>query len=196
MRVDALGHDVRGAQGIAAMDEENFRTESREIQRLFGRGITTADDYERFAAEDWERAVARGAVSDALGLQDFFAGHVQMLMAGAGGDNDGFRLQHFTVRRHFKRPFGEVHFFHLAEAGLGAEAFRLLVHVVHQFVAVNAVDKAREIFDDAGGGEQAAGLAAHEHEGLEVRARRVKRRRPTRATGTDDDDFLHKGHLG
>ena len=80
-----------------------------------------------------------------------------------------------------------------AEAGPRAETFGLFLHPRHQFVAVHAFGKAGIIFDDAGGGEQAAGLFAGEHERLEIGARGVKRRRPARATRTDDDNFFHKG---
>ena len=50
----------------------------------------------------------------------------------------------------------------MPKLALRAETFGLLLHPRHQFIAVHAFGKAGEIFHDAGGGEQAAGLAAGE----------------------------------
>ena len=64
----------------------------------------------------------------------------------------------------------------------GAKTFGLLLHAGHQFIAIHALGKAGEIFDDAGGGQQPAGLRAGEDQRLQIGARRIKRGRPARRT--------------
>ena len=170
----------------------NGRAEARQVKRLFAGGIASADHHERPVAEDRQRAVAGCAVGHALRFQQSFAGHAKMPMARPGGNDDGLRLDALTVNDERNRAFGQIRLLHNAKTGARAETFGLFLHSRHQFVAVHAIGKAGIIFDDAGGGEQAAGLLAGEHERLEIGARGVKRRRPARASRTDDDHFLHK----
>jgi len=73
----------------------------------------------------------------------------------------------------------------------GTETFGLLLEADHEFVAVNALGKAREIFNDACRREQSAGLNTGEHERREIGSRRIERRRQPGATGSDDNDFLN-----
>ena len=164
--------------------------------RLFAGGIAATDHNERLVAENRQCAVAGGAVGHSLGFEQILAGHAQMPVARAGGDDDGFRLHFFAVHGEREGPFGEIRFLHRAKAGAGAEAFGLFLHPRHQFVAVHAFGKTGKIFHDAGGGEQAAGLAAGEDERRQIGARGVKRRRPARATRTDNDNFFHKRAQG
>ena len=121
-----------------------------------------------------------------------FAGHAQMLVAGAGGDDHRFRLDRFAVHRQHKRLLGQIHFFHRAETGLGAKALRLFLHPRHQFKTVNALGKTGEIFHDAGGGEQSAGHFSCQDERREIGPRRVNGGGQPGAPGSDDDDFFHK----
>jgi hypothetical protein len=88
----AFGHDFRGAQANRGDEPENDRAEAREIKRLFAGGIAAAHHHERLVAEHRQRAVARRAISHALGFQQILARHAEMLVARAGGDDDGFRL--------------------------------------------------------------------------------------------------------
>ena len=192
MGVNALGHDAGGAQGVPAMDQKNFRAEPGKIQSFLAGGIAAAHDDERLVAKNGQRAVARGTIGHAFGFQFVFPGDAEVFMTGAGGDDDGFGLERFAVHHQLKRRFGKINFFNRAETGFGAETLGLFLHSRHQFTAVHALGKAGKIFDDAGGGQQAAGLRAHEHERLEVGARGVEGRRPTGATGTNNHNFLHK----
>ena len=121
-----------------------------------------------------------------------FARHAEMLVARAGGDDDGFSFNFFAVHNQRERTLGEIRGFHDAKTGFCAEAFGLLLHPRHQFIAIHAFGKAGKVFHDAGGGEQAAGLLAGEDERRELGAGGVKRGGPTGGTGTDDDNFFHK----
>ena len=121
-----------------------------------------------------------------------FARHAEMPMARAGGDDDRLRHDFFAVHDEREGTLGKIHGLNDTKAGSRAETLGLFLHPRHQFVAIHAVGKAGEIFHDARGGEQAAGLLAGEHERRKLRAGRVKRRRPARRAGTDDDDFFHR----
>ena len=75
---------------------------------------------------------------------------------------------------------------------LGAEALGLLLHLRHEVGTLDAVREAREVLDIGGVHELAADLdRAGDHEGFEVRARRVDRSRKAGRTRPDDDDLTH-----
>ena len=74
-----------------------------------------------------------------------FALQAQMAVAGAGGDDDGLRFHLFAVHRQDERAFGQIGRLHaLQRLDARAEAFRLLLHAHHQFVAVDALRESRE----------------------------------------------------
>ena len=159
----------------------NDRTESRQVKRLFTRGIAAADHDERLVAENRQRAVASRAVSHSFGFQQIFAWHAKMPMARARGDDDRFRFNFSTIHSQDKWTFGKIHLLDHAKTGARPETFRLFLHPRHQFVAIHALGKAGVILHDARRGEQAAGLPAGKDERLKIGARGVKRRRPARA---------------
>ena len=176
------------------MNQMNDRAEARQIKRLFAGGIAAADHHERLVAENRQRAVARRAIGHALGFQQILA----RARPDAGGSApvaimtvsaSTFSPSTVSANGLLEKSAASTD----AETGLGAKTFRLFLHPRHQFIAIHAFGKAGKIFNDAGGGEQTAGLFAGEHERLEVGARGIKRRRPARATRTDDNDFFHRG---
>ena len=85
----------------------------------------------------------------------------------------------------------EVDAGHVAGAELGAEARRLLAHVVDQFRPLDAVGKAGKILDQRGDGELAAGLMAVDDQRTEIGAGRIDRGRQPRTSGADDDDITY-----
>ena len=76
---------------------------------------------------------------------------------------------------------------------LGAEARGLLLHVVDELGALDAVGPAGEVFDQRGDGELAAGLVAFEDERLEVGARGVDGGGQPGAAGAQDDGVANGG---
>ncbi len=92
----------------------------------------------------------------------------------------------------------EVDAVEVGHAQLGAEAGGLLLHVLDELGALDALGPAGEVFDQRGDGELAAGLVALEDEGLEVGAGGVDGGGESGATGTEDDcvacrDLWHMG---
>ena len=65
----AVLHDRAGAQRIAAMDEVNLRGKAGQVSRLLHGGVPSPDHDERLVAELRQRAVAGGAVGDAMFFQ-------------------------------------------------------------------------------------------------------------------------------
>ena len=86
----------------------------------------------------------------------------------------------------------------MGHAELSPEACGLLFHVLDQFGALHAFGPAREVFDERGDGELAAGFMAFEHEGLEIGAGGVDGGGKSGAAGTEDDCVacLNVGHIG
>ena len=75
---------------------------------------------------------------------------------------------------------------------LGAEALGLLLHLGHEVGALDALGEAGEVLDVGGVHQLAAGLdRARDDERLEVRARRIDRRREAGRARSDDDDVAH-----
>ena len=110
---------------------------------------------------------------------------------GAGRDDHRARFERIAIDDELERLAGEIDAVEIAEFDPRAETLGLLLQLLHQLEAIDALGKAGEILDDAGGGEQAARLAAGEDERREIGARGVDRGGEAGATGADDDDLFH-----
>ena len=86
----AVDHDLRGAELVAAMDQLNGGAELAQEDRLFHGAVAAAHDHDPLLAE--ERGVAGGAVRDAAVGQLLLAGHAQLLVLGAHGQDHGAGL--------------------------------------------------------------------------------------------------------
>src|SRR6185369_7331682 len=75
---------------------------------------------------------------------------------------------------------------------LGAEILRLLLHVLHQVRAVNALRKSWEVFDQRGERELPASLVTADHERLEVGSRGVDGGRISSTARSYDDHVSHR----
>jgi hypothetical protein len=87
----------------------------------------------------------------------------------------------------------------VGHAQLGAEADGLLLHVLDELGALDALGPAGKVFDQRGDGELSAGLVAFEDERLQVGARGVNGRGKARAAGAEDDGIAYGslvGHVG
>jgi hypothetical protein len=82
----ALQHLV-GAQRVVELDQGDVADDAGEVDRGLDAGVAAADHRDALALE--QRAVAVGAVGDALVAVLGLAGHVHLAPAGAGGQHDG-----------------------------------------------------------------------------------------------------------
>src|SRR6185312_503986 len=83
----ALQHDFGSAEMIAAMDDGDLGSKTREEQRFFHGGIAAANHSDRLAVE--EEAVAGRARGNAVTDQRLFAWQSQPTRRRATGDNQG-----------------------------------------------------------------------------------------------------------
>jgi hypothetical protein len=93
--------------------------------------------------------------------------------------------------------FGEIDGAEVGQAQLGSEADGLLLHVLDEFGALDALGPTGKVFNQRGDGELAAGLVAFEDQGLEVGAAGVDGSSESGATGTEDNNVVRKifGHI-
>ena len=94
----------------------------------------------------------------------------------------------------FKREgaLGEVDGAEMGHAQFGAEADGLLLHVLDELGALDALGPAGEVFDERGDRELAAGLVAFEDERLEVGAGSVDGSGKAGASGAEDDGVARR----
>ena len=118
--------------------------EASEEQRLFHGGIAAADDGDLLARG--EEAVAGGAGADAVADQRLLAGQVEPAGAGAGRDDQRARVDRFLAGAEVQlvRVLAEVDRDEVGHLQLGAEARGLLLHVLDQFRALDALPASRE----------------------------------------------------
>ena len=112
--------------------------------------------------------------------------------AGAGGDDDGGGFERVAIDNELERPAGEIDAVEVAELDTRAETLGLLLELLHQLEAIDALGKTGEVLDRAGGGEQPAGLRAGEDERGKIGARGVDRGGEPGASGADDDNLFHR----
>ena len=93
-----------------------------------------------------------------------------------------------------ERALAEVDAGEVTHAILGAEALRLLAHVLDQLRAQDSFGKSGKILDQRGQGELSAGLVAFDDQRFQVGARGVQGGGVSGASGPDDDyvsSFAH-----
>ena len=171
------------------MDQINLRGEAGEEERFFGRGIAAADHANRHVAI--KCAIAGRATRQAVANQLLFVLQPEIAGGGAARDDQRLGVEPFVVGLQADMAVGHFQIRRFRVRKTRAEMFRLLVHVHDQLRAVDAFRKARKIFDQSRGGKLAAGLATLEHERAQVRPSGINRRRQTRATASDNDNFFH-----
>ena len=142
-----------------------------------------------------EGGVAGGAVAHAAAAELLLAGHVELLVLGAHGQDDGGPCR----RRRRSRPCRLA-----VRAGLElrrvvgdearAEALGLVAQLLHHDRAHDALGIAGVVLDVGGLLEQAAPDEALDDERLQVRARRVERGGVAGRPAADDDHVLDVGH--
>ena len=113
----------------------------------------------------------------------------------SAGDDERAGLNGLFADAQLERMFVQVGFDHVAHAIFGAEARRLLVHVLDQFRPLDAFGKAGEIFHQRGQRQLSARFMAFDHERLEVRAGAVEGGGVTGASGAQDHNiaYVHSG---
>src|SRR5437879_4529019 len=188
----ALLHDLGGAEGTAPVDDLHLTSEPGEIQGLFHGGIASPHDHDVLVLE--EEAVAGGAGRDAAPHELGLVGEPDQLGGGASGDDHGERLDRRVPGRDTEGASTEVDLRDVVADHLRAEALRLALEMLHEGRPVDAVDEAGIVLDERGQYELTAPLESREHEGGQIRAGGIDRRREAGRAGPDDDDLARRGH--
>ena len=184
-----IQHDFRGAELLAAVQQGDLSREPGEEERLFHGGVAAPDDGDLPSGE--EEAVAGGAGADAVSDEGLLGGQAEPARGGSAGDDEGVGADGLGADLDFKGAAGEVGGGDVAHAELGAEAGGLLLHVLDELGALDALGPAGEVFDQGGDGELAAGLVAFDDERLEVGARGVDGCGEAGAAGSEDDGVAY-----
>jgi len=186
----ALEHDLRGAESLAAVDERDLGGEAGEEERFLHGGVAAADDGDLFAGE--EEAVAGGAGADAVADERLLGWQVEPARAGAGGDDERAGVDGLFADVERDGMLSEVDGAEMGHAQLGAEADRLLLHVLDEVGPLDALGPAGKVFDQRGDGELAAGFVAFEDERLEVGACSVDGGGKSGAAGAEDNSVARR----
>jgi hypothetical protein len=186
----AFEHDLGCAEFFGAVDERNFGGEAGEEESLFHGGVAAADDGDLFAGG--EETVAGSAGADAVADEGLFGGQIEPARAGAGGDDERARVDGLVAEVEREGVFGEIDGGEVGHAQFGAEADRLLLHVLDELGALDAFGPAGKVFDQRGDGELAAGLVAFEDQRLEIGACSVDGGGKSGAAGAEDNSVARR----
>ena len=122
---------------VAAVDDGDGGGEAGEEEGFFHGAVAAADHGDVLVLE--ERAVAGGAVGQAVAGELVFSGYAEVAVAGAGGEDDGAGLVGLLVAVGEGLGLaGEVHGDDVVGDVGGAEAFGLLAHGVDEFGALDS----------------------------------------------------------
>ena len=108
-----------------------------------------------------------------------------------GGDDQRARLVPFVFHLKAERALGKIGLDDGAVQVLGAEPLGLLLHVLHQLRALDALGKSGEIFDLGGERKLAARLMSRDHQRFQTGARGIDGCGVSGAAGAEDDDIMH-----
>ena len=192
MLLRALEHDLRGAEGVAAMNDRHFGGEAGEEDRFLHGGIAAADHHDFLSRK--EEAVARRARRHAVADQLLLMRQAQPARRGAAGNDQSLGVNLLNAEMQQKRALAEIGAGEMRHAVFRAEAFGLLAHVLDQLRAQDAFGKSGKILDQRGHGELSAGLVAFDDQRLQVGARRVESGSVSGASGPDDDNVSSFAH--
>ena len=93
----AVGHDLGGAQVVAAVHEGDALAEPGQERGLLDGGVAAADHDDLLVAE--EEPVAGGAPRDAAAGHALLVVEAELAVRGAGGQDDGAGLERLAAER-------------------------------------------------------------------------------------------------
>lgn len=185
--------DLCGAQGIAAVDEDDLFGQVRQIQRVLHGGVAAADDQHRFSLI--KPAVAVGAITQAAADKRVFSLDAEFARVGPRGDDHRAGRQ-YAGRCHDLFDFArKVDCRHLFVLCFGAESLGARLHFHAQREAVDARVKAGIVVYRAGERHLAAGRQLFDHQRVKPCPCAVERGCVPGGASADDDHIkcvLHK----
>ena len=152
-----VGHDLRGAQLVAAMHKGHRVGEPGEESGLLNRGVTATNDGDVFAGE--EEPVTSGAPRHAAPGQPRLILKSEFAVGRSHGEDNNARPVGVSVSvDELLDLTGEVDIGDVVGDELGSEPFGLGTHLRHEVGAHDPLGEARVVFDLGGLHEGAAGI--------------------------------------
>ena len=177
--------DLFGTEAVAAVHQGHFVGNVGEVQSLFHRGVTAANNGNFLLLV--EEAVAGGAGGDALAFEFLFRLEAEIHGGGAGSNDQGVAGVLAAIALEAEWAVTKVGFVDGVVDDAGFEAFGVLEHALHELRALNAVVVAGPVVDVGGGGELAADFNTGNQGRVQVGARCVNGSGVTCGAGTEDD---------
>jgi hypothetical protein len=166
------------------MEQRDLGGKAGEEERLFHGRVAAAHHGNLLAAE--EEAVAGGATGDAVADQRLFARQAQPAGAGARGDDQRARRNFASRGLEPEGIYIQIHRVQMGQLEVSAEAGGLLLHVVDQFGALDALRPAGKVFHLGGHRELSAGLVALQNQRVKSGAGGVDGGGESGAAGAED----------
>ena len=178
-----------GAQFVPPVDDGDGIADAGQVEAFVHRGVAAADHHHILAAK--EVAVAHGAVGNAASAELVLAGDAQLVVRAAGGDYQRPRAEIPLRGTHQLAVVVQVlHRFNLGELHFGAEALRLLVHLVGQRLALHALPEAGVVLNLVGNQQLPAGADAFNHQRGKHGAGGVQAGRQTGGAGAENHHIV------
>ena len=177
--------DFRCPEGVPSVDEHDLPGNAAQQQRICRRRIATPNHHDGLSLV--EHAVAGRAVGHAASHQLLFLGEAQFSGIGARCQHDGFCVKGSLAGFHNLWIPPQIDALHLRIARLCAEALRLPLHLLGQFIAANAVHKAGIVVDLVGQRHLSSCGKPLDHQRIKARSGCVQRRGISTGTTADDD---------
>src|SRR5713226_1564699 len=168
MLVSTFEHDLGGAEIFAAVNEGYLGGKASEKQGFLHGGISAANDHDFFSRE--EESVTRGTGRNAVADKLLLVGQAQPAGGRAAGDDERLGVHLVLAEMEQEGALAEVGASEVRGAVFGAEALRLLAHILDQLRPHDSFGKSGKIFYQRGEGKLAAGLVAFDDQRLQIGA--------------------------
>src|SRR5262249_6397126 len=188
----ALLHDLRGSQGVAAVNHIDPRGETRQEERFLHRRIAAAHDGDLLVPE--EGAIAGRARRHPAPHESLLADEPKVFCRRASGNNNGIGQDDgVIVHQQMQRSLRDLHGRDTPITQLGAKARRLVCKALHQLRPEDALSKTWVVFDMRCGDQLSAGFDALQDQRVQVGPCRIECRGQPRGTTPEND---HRAMFG
>ena len=184
--------DLRSPQAVAAVDEVDLLGNTGQGQGVRRGGIAAA--HHRHGLAPIGRAVAGGAIVNALSYERFFAGNAQGTRRRAGGDDHRAALKNTLAGVQRLDPPGKAGLVDLRQLRHRAEALGALLHFFAQRKAVDAVLKAGVVVDLLGQRHLSAGRELFQYHYRKPASGGVQGGGASGGAAADDDHIINLLH--
>ncbi|GCM26268.1 hypothetical protein ExPCM16_01428 [Escherichia coli] len=124
-----LNEDFFRTETISAVNQMNFRSDVRQIQRLFNRGIAAADDRNFLVAI--EETVAGCTSRNSTAFKGFFRGQAEIACRSSGGNNQRVASVFAAIASQTERTILQINFVDVIKDDFSFKFGGMFVHALH-----------------------------------------------------------------